>query len=141
MEKQIFHFPRWTIALYTVSVAVLIPWTYSLAENLPSHHLAHHWDIAWTGFDIFELLLFILTTVLALKRTIWVTLSATALSTILLVDVWFDVLTSKPGKQETIAILLALFIELPIALVTYVLAYRTTLHLHKRVQSLSFKDV
>ena len=137
MEQQIFHFPRWVVALYATSVIVLIPWTYNVAENLPNRQLAHHWDLAWTGFDIFELGLFALTMVLVMRRTIWAPLSATALATLLLVDAWFDVLTAKPGKEQTVALLLAIFLELPIALVTYLLAYRATLRLHKTVLSLS----
>jgi hypothetical protein len=140
MEKQVFHFPRWAIAIYALSVVVLVPWTYSLAEHLPTRQLVHNWDLAWTGLDVFELVLFALTTVLAVRKTIWAALSATALSTILLVDVWFDVLTARPGIQLFVALALAIFFELPIAVGTYILAYRETRHLHNNLQDLGLKS-
>ncbi len=136
MEKQIFKLPRWVIALYAGSAIVLIPWTYGLAENLPSYQLAHHWDTAWVGFDTFMLFLLVCTTILAIQRTIWLAITATSLSTLLLIDAWFDVLTSNPGHDQIIALIFAAFIELPLSLFTYLLAHNAILHLHKNLQSL-----
>jgi hypothetical protein len=110
VEKQIFRLPRWVIALYGASAIILIPWTYGLAKNLPSYHLAHHWDMAWVGFDIFMLILLVFTTIQAMQKTIWLAVSATSLSTLLLIDAWFDVLTSNPGHEQLTALLFAAFI-------------------------------
>ena len=30
----------------------LIPWTLIYISQLPDHHTAKHWNLAWTGFDI-----------------------------------------------------------------------------------------
>lgn len=136
MEKQIFKLPTWVIVLYGISSLVLIPWTYSLAENLPTFQLAHHWDMVWTGFDIFMVCLLIATTYLAIKRSIWLAITATALATILVVDAWFDVLTSNPGKEQLVALGFAAFIELPLAVFTYLLAHNSILHLHMKLQNL-----
>ena len=136
MEKQIFHFPKWVIpnwviGLYAVAVIVLAPWIYILAEDLPERQLAHHWDLAWAGFDVLMLCLFALTAFLAIRKTIWFTLSAISLSTILFIDAWFDILTSKSGKQQWVALLLAILVELPIDVLTLFLAYRAINHLHE----------
>jgi len=139
MEKQIFKFPKWIIAVYAFSAVVLVPWTFNLAENLPTRQLAHHWDIAWTGVDVLMFVLFALTVILAIRRTIWMSLTAVSLSTVLLIDGWFDVLTSKPGHQQVAALLLAVLIEIPMATLTYFLAYRAILHLHNRISSLTAK--
>ncbi len=128
--------PRWVIVLYAISAIVLIPWTYGLAENLPTLQTAHHWDTAWVGFDIFIICLLILTVYLAIVRSIWLTLTATSLSTLLVVDAWFDVLTANPGRDQVIALGFAAFIELPLAVLTYIMAHDSIFHLHKDIQNL-----
>ena len=133
MEKRIFIFPRWVTGLYILSAVVLLPWTYALAQKLPERHLAHHWDLAWVGFDIFEVFLLAVTIFLAVKRSIWLPLAATSLATVLVLDAWFDVLTSKPGSQQDLAIILALLVELPLAILTFYFAYKTTLTLHEKI--------
>jgi hypothetical protein len=136
VEKQIFRLPKWLIVLYGASAIILIPWTYNLAENLPRYHLAHDWDVAWVGFDIFMLTLLACTSVFAAKRSIWQALSATSLATMLVIDAWFDVLTSTPGHDQVIALGFAAFIELPMALLTYLMAHGAVSHLHKEIQNL-----
>jgi hypothetical protein len=137
VEKQIFKLPTWVIVLYGISSLVLIPWTYNLAKNLPTFQLAHHWDLVWTGFDIFMVVLLIATTYLAIRRSIWLAVTATSLSTILVVDAWFDVLTSNAGKDQLIALGFAAFIELPLSVFTYLLAHNSILHLHLKLQTLN----
>jgi len=136
MEKRYFVLPRWVTALYILSAAVLIPWTYYLAKNLPQYHLAQHWDLAWAGFDATMIIVLLVTVVLAVRRTIWLTVPATIFATMLVIDAWFDVLTSRPGHPQKDAILFAVFVELPIAVLTYTVVYRTINHLHKRLQKI-----
>ena len=115
---------------------MLIPWTYGLARDLPTDELAQHWSTAWVGFDIFILCLLVCTTVLAIKRAIWLALAATSLSTLLVIDAWFDVLTSNPGHDQLIALGFAAFIELPLAVFTYLLAHGSIIHLHRDIKNL-----
>jgi hypothetical protein len=136
VEKQIFRLPPWLIALYAFSAVILIPWTYNLAKNLPTYHLAHHWDIAWVGVDTSMTILLACTAYLAAKRSIWQALTATSLATLLVLDAWFDVLTSSPGHDQIIALGFAAFIELPLALLTYLMAHGAIYHLHKEIQYL-----
>jgi hypothetical protein len=140
MEKQIFIFPRWLTILYAASAVVLMPWTYLLAEKLPTRLLAHHWDLAWAGFDAFESLLLLTTVFLAIKKSVWLPMIATSLATVLLIDAWFDVLTSVPGQEQLTALVLAIFIEAPLAILTFVYAYQTTLLLHRQLDTKSIHD-
>lgn len=135
MEKRIFVFPRWVTGLYVLSAVILIPWTYSLAVNLPDRQLAHHWNAAWIGYDFFMVILLLTTVYLAVKKSIWLPLAATSLATVLMLDAWFDVLTSKPGSQQNYALILAVFVELPLAILTFYFAYKTTLTLHDKISS------
>ena len=136
MEKRYFHFPRWMTALYVISLVILIPWTFYLADNLPAHHIANHWDVAWAGFDAFMIFLLLLTVTAALKRSIWLSVTSTALATMLIIDAWFDVLTARPGHQFKDAVLFAIIVEIPIAILTYFYAYRSIDHLHRRLQKI-----
>ena len=42
-------------AFLLCSVA-LIPWIVYLALSLPSRQVSSHYDVAWVGFDVFELI-------------------------------------------------------------------------------------
>ncbi|HET9174645.1 MAG TPA: hypothetical protein VFN56_05215, partial [Candidatus Saccharimonadales bacterium] len=97
-------FPKWLPRLYGAACICLIPWTIFLAVKLPPHYQSHHWDAAWTGFDVFLIIAFALTAWLAVKKSSWTALTATALGTILIMDAWFDILTAKPGKAQHEAI-------------------------------------
>jgi hypothetical protein len=121
------YFPKRVIVLYGILAVALIPWIFNLAENLPSKHLAHHWDAVWVGFDAIMLVVLLLTVLFAVKKMLWVTLSATALATLFIVDAWFDVLTSKPGREQKIAILFG-SLEVLLALFTLRLVYHVIKH-------------
>lgn len=116
-------FPHWVPLLYGAACLVLIPWTVWLAYLLPPRYQSHHWDIAWTGFDIFLVVTFALTAWLAVKKSSWTALSATILGTVLLTDAWFDVLTAKPGREQRDALIESV-IELVLATLSYALAHR-----------------
>jgi hypothetical protein len=60
---------------------------------------------------------------LAFKKSKWVTIPATAVGTLLLFDAWFDIMSSRPGAELNEAILMAAFFEIPIALMSYALAF------------------
>src|SRR5579871_6214553 len=105
MDKTIHvYFPKKVIILYAILGVGLIPWIFNLAANLPAKHLVHHWDAVWVGFDVIMLIVLGLTLFFAIRKVLWVTLSATALATLFIVDAWFDILTSQPGREQKIAI-------------------------------------
>ncbi len=117
-------FPEWVPLLYGIACIVLIPWTLLLAYLLPRHYISHNWDIAWVGFDILEILLFGLTAILVVRKSFWTSLTSGMLSIVLIVDAWFDVLTTKPGPSRGRSILDALIIELPLALISLYIAIK-----------------
>jgi len=51
-------------------------------------------------------------------------LTAAATSALLLVDAWFDTMTAAPGPDFELAVLMAVFAELPLAVACAVLATR-----------------
>jgi hypothetical protein len=54
----------------------------------------------------------------------WLALSATATSTLILTDAWFDVMTSHAGKELNESVVEAIFVEIPLALITFLIALR-----------------
>jgi hypothetical protein len=107
--------PRWVAPLFGLAALVLLPWLGVLVATLPSEHRAAHWDVAWEGFDIALALLLLAVAAAARRRSPWFEGAATAAATLLLVDAWFDVLTSSTQAQLLVAIAEALLVELPLA--------------------------
>ena len=68
----------------------------------------------------------------ALRRSRYLATAATATATLLVVDVWFDVMTSPPG-QVLESVVLAMLIELPLAAVCVGLSYHTQQLAERRV--------
>ena len=112
----------WVVPLYALSALVLVPWSVFLVRSLPSTHAAAHWDIAWAGFDVGLALLLLGVAVSAWRRSPWLEGTATAAAALLVVDAWFDIMTSSSQLELGIAIGEAILIELPLAAVCYLLA-------------------
>src|SRR6185312_9032111 len=114
--------PRWTVPLVGVASLVLIPWVVLLVISLPSTHQSAHWDIAWGGLDVMLALVLLAVAISAWRRSPWLEGAATAATTLLFVDAWFDVLTSSTRAEFAIAITEALVVELPLAFLCLLLA-------------------
>jgi hypothetical protein len=124
MDKRVkIYLPRWASFIYGAMAVILVPWIIHLAERLPTKHIADHWDTLWVGFDIIMLITMLITVWFMITRKVWVIVSASALATLFMVDVWFDVLTSRPGRQENEAFFFGV-IEVSLSLLTYRLVYR-----------------
>jgi uncharacterized membrane protein len=115
----------WVGALYLALTAVLLPWTIYLGLTLPRHHLSNHWDISWTGLDIGLIITLLLTAIFAYRKAVWLVMSATSAGSLLLVDAWFDVMSERQALQFYQALILAIFIEIPLAILCYVVAINT----------------
>jgi hypothetical protein len=101
----------------------LLPWTAYLILTLPGRHLqTGFYDLAWGGFDIALACLLVATGAGLLRRRLWVQSTATAAATMLVCDAWFDVLSSQPGRERLVAIVLAVTAELPSAAVCLLIA-------------------
>ena len=94
---------------------ILLPWTAWLILTLPSTQTAHHWDLAWAGFDT-ALAAALVTAGLAARRgSVLAAPAAIAAGTLLASDAWFDLLTSRGTAELAMAALEAALIELPLA--------------------------
>ncbi len=114
----------WLGRLFIVWAVGLGAWSAWLTVTLPNRHLAPNWNIAWGGFDVLMAIALISTGITAWRGSAWFPMCAVATSTLLVVDAWFDILTSNPGDQLAAAIAMALIVELPLATLFLVMAYR-----------------
>jgi hypothetical protein len=115
---------RWVAPAFIFCSVVLIPWIVYLGLSLPAREVSHHYDAAWVGFDVFELIALGATGYFALRRSRYLALASASAATLLVVDAWFDILTS-PRRQMLESIVLAVVIELPLAGVCAWLSYHT----------------
>jgi hypothetical protein len=109
-------------ALGAIALA-LIPWTAYLSAALPGKHVAHHWDVTWAGFDVFEAVALTATLIALVRRSPRLPVFAAIAGTALLSDAWFDLLTASPGRDRGWALVEAGLGELPLAALCYWLAY------------------
>jgi hypothetical protein len=121
---------RWRVSQRMLGLGMLacaagmVPWLAVLAVTLPSATHVPHWSAAWVGLDGFE--------ALGLAATGWLLrrgdrrrcLPATATAALLLVDAWFDVSTAGSGGSLTEAVAMAVFAEIPMAVLCAVVAWR-----------------
>jgi hypothetical protein len=108
--------PAWVVPVFAVGAVVLVPTIVLLVVVLPSTHQSEHWDVAWSGFDVMLALMLLAVAVTAWHGSAWLEAAAAAAATLLFVDAWFDVLTASSGTELVIAIIEAVFVELPLAL-------------------------
>jgi hypothetical protein len=107
-----------------VSALLLIPWIVYLANRLPRRYSAAHWDLAWLGFDFALLVTLGITAWAAWRRRQIVIVFSLVAGTLLICDAWFDVMTSHVGHDRTEALLSAVLVELPLAILLLTAAYR-----------------
>ena len=110
-------------------------WSAWLTVTLPDRHLAPNWNIAWGGFDVMMAIALISTGVAAWRGSASFPMCAVATSTLLVVDAWFDILTSDPGDQLVQAIAMALIVELPLAALFLVMAHRRNKQARKMLRA------
>ena len=95
-----------------------------LAVSLPSRQLSPNYDIAWAGFDVFLLAGLVSTAYFALRRSRYLSTAAAATATLLVVDAWFDCMTT-PADQRWQSFVLCGLVELPLATLCLWLSYHT----------------
>lgn len=119
------YVPTWLSTVFTIFAILLVPWTLYLAKTLPIRHVEKHWDVAWVGLDLAIILLLLITGLLAKAKSRLVIITLCTSSSFLLVDAWFDIISSRPGGELAQAIALAAFVEIPLAIAGFVIAYNT----------------
>ena len=117
--------PRWVFATLVGVALFLLPWTLWLTMSLPSRHISEHWDAAWVGFDVGEILAFLAAAYAAWRRAAWLQGAAAVAGTMLLCDAWFDVLLSTGDEKIWLAIGQAVLSEVPLALLCFWIAWDT----------------
>jgi hypothetical protein len=115
---------RWAGPGFILFSLILLPWTIYLGYALPSHQVSADYDIAWVGFDAMLMLVLASTGIFALRRSRYLAPAAAAMAALLVVDAWFDVVTSPPGERM-LSIVLAVLIELPLAALCVWLSYHS----------------
>jgi hypothetical protein len=121
------HLRRRRDPLMTVlaSAALLeTAWTIYLGWRLPRHYVANHWDLAWVGLDVAQIVMLLLATWAAWRGRALLILFASAAGTLLLVDAWFDVTTARHGGFMQ-SLIFALAIEIPSAVALFWITWRT----------------
>ena len=115
---------KWAGPAFVLFSLILLPWIAYLAYSLPSRQVSADSDVAWAGFDVLLLVALASTGYFALRRSRYLAAAATAAATLLVVDAWFDVVTTLPGQRlEPVA--LAVLVELPLASVCAWLSLHT----------------
>ena len=109
--------PWWVGPVFALLALATLPWVAFLAVTLPRHATFAHYRGVWVGFDMALVAVLALTAYMGWRGRPWVALAATAAATMLLVDAWFDVMTTPPGHGLLLSITLAILVELPLAVI------------------------
>jgi len=115
---------RWAGIGLTGAGVAMVPWLGVLAAGLPARFEAAHWSAAWVGLDALEALGLFATGTLLRRRDARAALTAAATAALLVVDAWFDVVTSDASGRP-VAIAMAALAEIPLAGLCAGLAVRT----------------
>ncbi len=103
---------------------LLLPWVLYMSIELPDTARARNWSLMWTGLDIAEAVALVATGILQWRGSRLRALPATVASVLLAVDAWIDVTTSAPGHATVTAVLMAVLVEVPAALLCVLVAVR-----------------
>ena len=114
---------RWSGWLLLAGAVVLLPWIVVLGLTLPASKSARHWAGAWVGLDVMETASLAVTGWLVLRRDLRVQMAASATAAFLLADAWFDVATAQPRWDFVQATVLAIVVELPLAVLCGAIAF------------------
>jgi hypothetical protein len=112
------------LTLLTGAAVIEILWTIYIGIELPRHYVANHWNVAWVGLDVAQVIMIFATAWAAWRRRAILSLFATAAGTLLLIDAWFDVTTARRGDLLQ-SVLFAVVLEVPWAMVLFWLTRRT----------------
>ena len=115
-----------TVALIAIigCCVVLAAWTTVLGLTLPPYYKAGGWRGAWVGFDIALLVTFAVTAWAAWRQRQLVIICLVVLATLLICDAWFDVTLDARTGDFLVSLLMAVFVELPLAALAVIGARR-----------------
>jgi hypothetical protein len=103
---------------------VLAAWIGVLAVTLPRYYRSGGWRGAWVGFDLGLLVTFTITAWAGWRHRQLVIICLVVLATLLCCDAWFDVTLDLRTNDFLVSLLMALCVELPLALLAVIGARR-----------------
>jgi hypothetical protein len=109
--------PRWLGPLAVCCAIGIIPWIVYLAMTLPARQRAVDYDIAWVGYDAAMCAVLGALAYCALRRRPATGAIAAVAATMLVIDAWFDIVTTEDRARLTLAIISAACAEIPLAIV------------------------
>jgi hypothetical protein len=115
--------PRWVVGFFLGCAVVLIPWIVLMFTVPEEVNVPKHWVLVWGGFDCFLVLGFAVTAFRLMTRSPRGAVTAAMTGTMLLIDAWFDVLTTHRGGVW-LSILMAVFAEIPCAVICFAVSRR-----------------
>lgn len=119
---------RRTVLLVAIlACAGLVCWTLWLSNDLPARYLVGHWDLAWVGFDLLLAASIAATGVLTWRGSPLRAGASFATAVLLVCDAWFDIATAAGSAGLLTSVLTAGLVELPLAAMAGMLAYRQVL--------------
>ncbi|MEU3453609.1 hypothetical protein ABZ671_08390 [Micromonospora sp. NPDC006766] len=136
---QVRPLPRWVAPTFAVLALLTLPWIGYLGLTLPRHPMTVHYRAAWVGFDLGLVALLALTAVHAYRGHRQVGLAASATAATLVVDAWFDVVTTPAGPDLTLSVLLAALVELPLAALCVWIARHGDRMVERRLRQLAVR--
>lgn len=107
--------PHWTGWLLLVLGVFTLPWTANLAVALPDKSEAAHYNVSWVGFDLILCALLFRTGWSLLYHRTYVEVTAAMAGVVLIIDAWFDVMSAPDTADFVRALVLALCVEIPLA--------------------------
>jgi hypothetical protein len=105
-----------------VWIVVETVWVVILGWRLPRHYNAAHWNLAWVGLDLLQVLMLIGVVVAAHRTHHTFALFASSAGALVFADAWFDTTTAHRGG--TIVSALTACLEVPFAVFLWWSAYR-----------------
>ena len=100
---------------------------------MPTRHLTKNWDITWVGLDVALIIGLLTTGILAKLKSIYVVIAATITGALFATDAWFDILGYRLGSFSfSKALFMAVFGEIPVAIMSFSLAIHVLRKLHKK---------
>ncbi|KZB88748.1 helix-turn-helix domain-containing protein [Amycolatopsis regifaucium] len=115
---------RILLVLLAGAAVCLVPWTVYLAHTLPDRYDTGQWRAAWVGFDVALLLCFAAGAWLGLRRRRAAVPLLSATAALLCCDAWFDVMLGWTSDERWASVALAVFVEIPVAVVLALAARR-----------------
>ena len=122
---------RRVVAVAFLLCLALAAWTLRLGTSLPRRYLVGHWDLAWVGFDLMLCACIAATAVTTWRGSPVRAAMSLATAVMLVCDAWFDVATASAAGDLALSVLLAVLVELPLAVAAAALAYRQALAIRR----------